>query len=264
MSQTQAAPQITGKMFLFEKPELLNRENHSDLGLDPAKKPFAFCAKIRAVPLTISEMTEACKHYPIVFHSKEQPLPMAILGLGTDVNLFVDDDGNWDRNAYIPGYLRRYPFALAAETGSDRLALVFDTAYEGLSKNSARKLFEGAELSEFAKQALEFARTYEGDRRGTEEAFAALKKYDLVHPQAVQYSAAGSSDPSTLAQYVGIDESKLTALSDEQFLEIRRTGLLPVIYAQLMSMANWRQLISRRMQRFGMTEAEAIKPPQLS
>jgi len=264
MSQTAATPQITGKMFLFEKPELLNIEQHQGLGLDPAQKPFDFCARVRATPLTISEIPEASKHYPVVFHSLEEPLPIAIVGLASDFNLFVDDQGQWERNTYVPGYIRRYPFALASETGGDRMALVFDTAYEGVSATASRKLFENGQLSDFSKQAMDFTRTYESDRRTTEQALKLLKKFEIIQPQTAQYTPAGSSENVAFAQYFGIDEKKLQDLTDEQFLEIRRSNLLPIIYAQLMSMANWRHLISRRMQRFGLTEAEAITPQRLS
>jgi len=265
MSQTQAAPQITGKMFLFERPELLSREQHGELGLDAAPRPFGFCDKIRAVPLTISEITEAAKNYPVVFMSKEEPLPLAILGFNGDLNLFVDDKGNWEDFAYIPGYLRRYPFALAGESGGgDRLALVFDAAYEGVSKSAKRKLFENGQMSEFVKQALEFTRTYEGDRRLTDEVMKGLKLFDLIHPQTAQYTPAGETDPKPFAQYFGIDEQKVLALTDEQYLDLRKMNVLPIIYAHITSMANWRNLIARRMRRLNMTEVEAISGQRLS
>ncbi len=265
MSQTYAAPQITGKMFLFERPELLSREQHGELGLDAAPRPFGFCDKIRAVPLTISEITEAAKYYPVVFMSKEQPLPLAILGFNGDLNLFVDEKGKWEDLAYVPGYLRRYPFALASESGDgDRLALVLDAGYEGLSKTASRKLFENGQMSEFVKQALEFTRTYEGDRRLTDEIMKALNKFDLIHPQTAQYSPAGTNDPKPFAQYFGMDEQKIQALSDEQYLELRKLNVLPIIYAHLTSMANWRNLIARRMRRLNLNEIEAISGQPLS
>lgn len=265
MSQTQTAPQVTGKMFLFERPELLSREHHGELGLDAAPRPFGFCAKIRAVPLTISEIPEASKYYPVVFMSKEEPLPLAIVGFNGDLNLFVDDKGNWEDFAYVPGYLRRYPFALAGESGGgDRLALVLDVAYEGISKAAKRKLFENGQMSEFVKQALEFTRTYESDRRLTDEILKALKKFDLIHPQTAQYTPAGATDPKPFAQYFGIDEQKVLALTDDQYLELRKMNVLPVIYAHIISLANWRTLIARRMRRLNMTEVEAISGQRLS
>ncbi len=265
MSQTPIAPQVTGKMFLFERPELLSRQAHGDLGLDAAPKPFAFCAKIRAIPLTVSEIPEASKYYPVVFMSKEEPLPIAVLGLNSEFNLFVDDNGNWEQQAYIPGYLRRYPFALAGESGGgERMALVMDAAYEGLSRSAGRKLFENGEMSEFAKQAMEFTKTYEQDRRLTEQVMTHLKKFDIIQGQTAQYTPAGASEPRPFAQYFGVDEQRLNALTDEQFLELRRMNVLPVLYSHLISLANWRSLISRRMQRFNMTEIEAVAGQRLS
>jgi hypothetical protein len=265
MSQTQIAPQITGKMFLFERPELLSRQAHGELGLDAAPKPFGFCARIRAVPLTVSEIPEASKTYPVVFMSKEEPLPIAVLGLNSDLNLFVDDAGNWEQLAYIPGYLRRYPFALAGESGGgDRMALVMDAAYEGISPTASRKLFENGEMSEFAKQAMEFTKTYEQDRRLTEQVMTHLKKFDLIQGQTAQYTPAGAAAARPFAQYFGVDEQKLNALTDEQFLELRKMNVLPILYSHLISLANWRNLITRRMTRLGISEAEAVSGPKLS
>ncbi len=264
MSQTPVAPQISGKMFLFERPELLNRQQHGDLGLDAAAKPFAFCANIRAIPLTVSEISEASKTYPIVFMSKETPVPLAILGLGDDLNLFVDEDGNWDGSAYIPGYLRRYPFAFAGEQGGDRLALVIDAAYPGISKSAERKLFKDNEMSDFAKQAMEFTKTYEEDRRLTDRVMNHLKKFDIIESQTAQYTPAGTTETRPFAQYFGVDEKKLDALTDEQFLELRQMKVLPVLYSQLISLANWRQLIARKMRRLNMSELEAVSGRRLS
>ncbi len=265
MSQTPIAPQVTGKMFLFERPELLSRQQHGELGLDAASKPFAFCAKVRAIPLTVSEIPEASKYYPIVFMSKEDPVPLAILGITSDLNLFVDEDGNWEQLAYIPGYLRRYPFALAGETGGgDRMALVIDAAYEGVSRSATRRLFENGEMSSFAKQAMEFTKTYEGDRRLTEQVMTALKKFDIIQGQTAQYTPTGTTEPQPFAQYFGVDEAKLQALTDDQYLELRRMNVLAVLYAQLISLANWRSLIARRMRRLNLTEVEAVTGQRLS
>lgn len=264
MSQTQAAPQITGKMFLFDQPELLNRDQHSDLGVGPSPKPFEFCSKIRAVPLTISEIPEASKHYPVIFMSLQDPVPLAVVGLHNDFNLFVDDEGNWDQGAYIPGYVRRYPFALAGESGGDRMALVIDAGYEGVSRSGVNKLFDNGQMSEFVRQAMEFARTYETDKRLTEQVMAALKEFDIIQTQTAQFTPAGATEPRPFAQYAGVDEQKLREIADDQFLELRRRNVLPILYAHLISLSNWRSLLVRRMRRFNLSEVEAIGIPKVS
>jgi hypothetical protein len=258
MSQTAAAPQISGKMFLFERPELLNRQQHGELGVDAAPKPFGFCANVRAIPLTVSEIPEASKVYPVVFMSKENPTPLAILGLGGDLNLFVDEAGDWEPETYVPGYLRRYPFALAGEQEGNRIALVIDGAFPGLSPRAERKLFENGELTEFSKQAMEFTKTYEEDRRLTEQVMGRLKTFNIIESQTAQYTPAGMTEARPFAQYFGIDEKKLNALPDAQYLELRRMNVLPFLYSQIISLSNWRQLISRKMRRLGISEMEAV------
>lgn len=257
MSQTAQSIQVSGTMFLYQRPELLNSQTHGDLGVRAAARPYGFCASARAIPLTISEIAEASRHFPVVFGSIEELQPLAIVGLLDDVNLFVDESGNWDQFAYVPGYVRRYPFGLAAEQGGDRFALVIDAAFEGIDRGAERKLFSGGALSELSQQAMEFTKTYEADRRLTEQVMKTVKELDLVTGQTAQYTPAGSQTPQSFAQYWGVDERKLAGLSDEDFLKVRRLNVLPVLYAHLLSLGNWRNLLLRRMRRFNMTETEA-------
>jgi hypothetical protein len=257
MSQTAQPLQISGTMFLYDRPELLNVQSHGDLGVRAASRPFSFCSKVRAIPLTISEIAEASRHFPVVFGSQDEPQPLAIVGLQDDINLFVDEDGNWDPYAYVPGYVRRYPFGLAAEQGGDRFALVIDAGFEGVHRDADRKLFTDGQLSDLSKQALEFTKTYETDRRLTEQVFKSVKELNLITGQTAQYTPTGSQTPQAFAQYFGVDERKLIELSDEEFLKVRKLNVLPVLYAHLLSLGNWRTLILRRMRRYGMTEFEA-------
>ncbi|MEO1203397.1 MAG: SapC family protein, partial [Pseudomonadota bacterium] len=118
---------ITGKMFLYEKPELLAPEIHGNLGFTPSERPFEFVRSARAVPLTMIEFGSAQRNFPIIFSNLEDPVPLAVLGLLDDENLFVEDDGKWDPMAYVPGYLQCHPFALASD-GSGRMAVVVDTS----------------------------------------------------------------------------------------------------------------------------------------
>ena len=266
MSETQeAAPELSGNMFLFERPELLTKEQHGNLGVTPPEKPFAFCSKVRAIPLTVSEIPSAMKDYPIVFASMEEPLPLAVVGLVDDVNLFVDEDGKWQDMAYIPGYIRRYPFALANETGGDRLATVIDAAHPGISEGGEVKFFdENGEASESTKQVIDFCREYESDRRLTEHMMQQLKELELVQGQTAHYTPQGETEPKVFAQYFGIDEQRVKDLADDKYLQMRTTGLAGIVYAQLMSLTNWRLLMQRRMNRYGITEDKILEPIKLS
>ncbi|MEM1103202.1 MAG: SapC family protein [Pseudomonadota bacterium] len=247
MSETgAAAPQLSGQVFLYEKPELLMKDKHQGLGLSPASKPFGFAAKVRAVPLTAREFTVAQASFPIVFTTGEGAQPLAVVGIFEDDNLFVGEDGQWERHAYIPGYLRRYPYAFAGDQGSDRMALVIDTQAEMIQSNPQFPFFAGDDLSDSTKQAMEFCKNYEQERRGTTQLMEKLTEYNLLGQQEARFKPDGEEEERVVASYVGVEEQKLRELSPEALVELRDSGMLALIYAQLISMANWRRLLERR------------------
>ena len=84
-----------GSMFLYKQPEYLNREDHADLGWTSPAKPFSFAKEIMSVPLVASEISSAQKHYPVIFTGKDNPVPMAVLSVMKDRNMFVDAQGQW-------------------------------------------------------------------------------------------------------------------------------------------------------------------------
>lgn len=260
MSETQGMgaapgnPQLTGNMFLFERPELLSKEQHGHLGIGSPEKRFGFCAKARAVPITVTEVPVASRDYPIIFLSNENPVLLAVTGLIDDVNLFVDEKGDWESTCYVPGYIRRYPFGIANESGSDRMAVVLDAAFDGLSPNGERPLFENGEPSETTKGAVEFCQAFESDRAMTEEFASRVQALDIISSQTAHFTPKGATEPKVFAEYFGVDEAKLTALTDEQFLSLREGNALAAIHALLMSMTNWRSLLQRRAERFNLSE----------
>lgn len=259
MSEAQAIPQISGKMFLYEKPELLTKEQHGELSMKPIKQPFAFVSKARAVPITLSEVPAAMKDYPLIFMSQDQPQLLAVTGLYDDTNLFVTEDGNWEELCYIPGYVRRYPFGIAAEDNGERMAVVIDRAFEGFAADGETPLFINGEPSEQTKSAVEYCKNYERDRQLTEQFVRILTGLDLIQPQTAQYTPQSGGEAVSFAQYYGIEEKKLAELADDKILELRKNNTLPLIYAFLMSMGNWRLLLQRRAKRFNLTEADIFK-----
>ena len=260
MSEAEALPQVTGKMFLYEQPELLMKEKHGELGLKSASSPFGFAATVRALPITLGEIPSAMKNYPLIFMSNEQPQLLAVTGVYDDFNLFVDDNGKWEDFAYIPAYVRRYPFGVAAEASGERMAVVIDRAFEGLTPEGENRLFENDQMTPQTQAAVEFVKNYEQDRQTTDQFSKILKQHELIQTQAATYTPTEGAEPVAFAQYYGIDEARLKALPDETKLELERQGLLALVYALLMSMGNWRLLLHRRAQRFNLTEQDVFKP----
>ena len=271
MSQTPPAaanPQLEGQMFLFTKPELLTKEKHGGMGISRPDRPFGFAEGVRAVPLTISEVASAMRHFPVIFANQENPVPLAVLGIIDEQNLFVGDDGEWEDGVYVPGYLRRYPFALATDKQSDpnnpRMAIILDEGYAGLKQGGDLPFFDGAgEPSDAMKQAMEYCQQYERDRLMTQQFATKLKEYDLIADQVAQFTPEGG-EARPFARYTGVEEQRLQNLSDDKFLELRRSNILPLLYAQLMSMGNWRMLMDKRARRYGLEGAQVLEPRPVS
>src|ERR1043166_10318828 len=82
------------------------------------KIPPAF-RKLNALPVSLSEFSLVSRDYPLVFVTGDGGqtfVAMAVLGLEPQQNLFLQPDNTWDRRAYLPAYVRRYPFCMATIT----------------------------------------------------------------------------------------------------------------------------------------------------
>src|SRR5690606_2562506 len=96
----------------FKNVVPLSRERHRSLKLRMDGRA-AFAGGTHFVPIAAVELFEAARDYPIVFAGSEDASPIAILGLRAGENLFIDAEGRWAKGAYVPGFVRRYPFILS-------------------------------------------------------------------------------------------------------------------------------------------------------
>ena len=72
---------------LYKRPAPLLAERHAAHRVD-TRIGYGFAAEINSVPLNAVEFVAAARHYPIVFTLGEEPVPVAMLGIGQDRNLF--------------------------------------------------------------------------------------------------------------------------------------------------------------------------------
>src|SRR5688572_28631514 len=120
------APANAALPLLYRGLEPLNSGQHSKMKLKRSQT-IPEVGQIHAIPVTIDEFMHAQRNYPIIFSAGENPVPLALMGLNEGVNTFIDSDGKpLDEGAYMPAYLRRYPFMLAKlRPDSDELSLCF-------------------------------------------------------------------------------------------------------------------------------------------
>lgn len=249
--QPAGIPSLTGNVLLYKNPEPLNLQAHSKLGLKNIDKPFGFVTGSHVVPLTIQEFPIASTVMPIIF-APDRKTPLAVMSARAGENLFVDAaTGQWEADAYIPAFVRRYPFVFAADQQNDNFVVCIDTDAEMISENPDLPLFENNEPSQYTKNAMDFLQDFERQRRSTEEFGQLLNDFDLLEDKTVTYTPNnpdGSPGQTVkVADYVGVSEEKLNALPAAKMLELRQKGALAPIYAHLISLLHWQKLVQRTL-----------------
>lgn len=238
-------------MFLYSKPALLTKEDHGDMGLSKIERPFDFARDIKGLPVVTSEIQTAQKHFPVIFSDFENPMLLTIVGIVDDVNLFVDDDGNWDPGSYVPSYVRCHPFALATRSEGE-YAVIIDEDSDQISNEPEVPFFNEGELSEAIQPRLDLCGTFNNEQKRTKDFCNRVKELGLLNGQRVTQTMSDGTEVK-IADYVSIDPGKLKDLDKDTLQELHVDGSMAAIYGQLFSLENWNRLIARRNLRLGIS-----------
>jgi hypothetical protein len=247
-TQTQGAP------IFYSRPEPLSAAAHAGLGLRRIERPFAFAASSSVVPLIVTEFPQAALSYPIIF-AGEKRQPLAVMGVNQGQNLYVGQEGLFQVGAYIPAYVRRYPFVLAADENREKLVVCIDRDAPMIGDLPDIALFDSAgQPTDYTKGCIEFCNNFEIEVRRTESFLELLIELDLFETRTATFAqpspdGSPSGPPQVVAEFFAVSEEKLRALSDAKLRELLDKGALPQIYAHLTSLYGWDRLINLTIQR---------------
>jgi hypothetical protein len=229
-------------MIFYEKPIALNRDRHRLLKLRPQVGQFGFASTTNSVLMAAAEIVDAARDYPVVFVAAAdgQYVLASLLGLHDRENLFVDRAGQWRAGAYLPAFVRRYPFVLAENDGS-QLTVCVDEGFPGLNEAEGEPLFdeEGKDTG-LLEGAVEFLKRFHAEMKRTRDFTGKLAALGLLEPRTIRVTREGKQE--ALEGLYVVDEQKLRALDDAQVLELFRSGYLPWIEAHLASLGNVERL----------------------
>ena len=263
MTDTTAANaqgQLDGNVLFYSKPEPLSVEMHGKLGVNPVDKPYAFVAAAHVVPMTVTEFAPASLSYPVIFLG-DNKMPVAVMGLRSGENLFVSAAGDFRPDAYIPAYIRRYPFVFANDAPQQRLILCIDRAAPFITEGGQAPLFVDGKPSDYVNQAMDFCNNFEQERLRTESFVKLLSDLDLFEVKEAVFTPRDENgqpgQPQKLADYFAVSEDKLKALPAEKLAELRDNGALGQIYAHLVSLLGWDRLVAMAFERVRQGEAVA-------
>ena len=236
---------------LYSALEPLSSNVHGKMKIRSVEKAPEV-AKTHAIPATVDEFTLLARHYPIIFATGDNPLPLALMGLTEGVNAFMDENGiPLDKNSYIPAYIRRYPFLLARlRQESDELSLCFDPTIDAIGdfEDGERLFDDDGEPSEATKAILQFCEQFETAGQRTGAFVNDLKKSGLLMDGEVAIQPEGAPQPFVYRGFQMVDEEKLRELRGDELRKYTQSGMLPLIYAHLFSLPLIRELFAKQVQ----------------
>lgn len=255
------------EVLFYERPVPLNRESHKDLRLK-AMSDVAFARKAHSIPLACIEFPAAAHDFPVLFAGPdtENANPVALTGVRKDENLLVDAEGHWSKGAYIPAFVRRYPFVLAeksdAEQGND-FAVFLDQESGLLGSEEGERLFnEDGTDSDVMQNVVRFLTDYQSQIQTTRSFMKRLNELDLLVGRNIEIKLPGNN--IVLNGLFVVDEEKLKKLDAQTTQELLRDNTLAWIYAHLFSLTRIDVLLEKLNGRLTPEErakmAEAVKP----
>lgn len=239
---------------MYKKPVPLQSSEHADLRLLPVTD-YSFARSELVAQIVIDEIADVAREYPIVF-PKGSALPVALMGVEKESNAYVGANGEW-LASYVPAQLRHYPLAIArlpdaaqpaaAPGGStvpdapERFVVLIDLDSPLVSTKAGEPLFNAeGKPGPVAAQKMRLMEQMPGRARLTQRLVQAIEAAGLLTERAIRIRRAGEADRHVTGLRV-IDESALNKLDDAVFNQLRASGAIPLVYASLLSWANFRQ-----------------------
>lgn len=191
---------------------------------------YQFAATQHWVPIAADELAAAAVCLPLVYRRDTQGWQvMALLGLEESHNVCVDDQGRW-RNRYVPAALRSQPFLVNLD---DPGVLCIDEGSEWLiDGHGGEALFDDqGNPASFVRQTHEFLKAYAAGCRRLGALVTLLDQAEVLCPLS-------SPLLDGLPTLYGIDETRWYERLGSPLIGRLARGVLPLVYAQLISQTN--------------------------
>lgn len=223
----------------------LQKEKHSQTKINTAS-PFTFAQEQHILPVVVQEFVRVGAEMPIVFikdSASERFDVVAMLGLQTGENLMVAG-GKW-QGFYVPKVLWNHPLVLADDPSKEgQLLVALVESSPMVNTETGHPLFnEDGSESDFLQARIETMREFFQQSQTTRAFTKVLADLDLLVSQTLTIKLEGK--PREITGIYIVDEKKLSSLSDEQLLDLNKRGMMPAIYAHLMSLQQVQRLGER-------------------
>ncbi len=240
MPEAQTSPATPLPLF-FKRVVGVNPQLHSHLKLDRAVG-YGFAHRAQSVPIGLTEFDAVAQHYPILFTTGPNPVPVALLGLREGENLFVRPEGSWQSDAYVPAYVRAFPFIFVEDSDNKNVVVGMEPDAEQIRPDRGLPLFEDGRPSPALNEAVGFCQAFREAVSAAANFGRALEAAKLLEEEeaTVNFTVGGTA---RIRGFKIVKADRLAEVDDATFLDWRRMGYLNAVYAHLFSAGRWGRLI---------------------
>ena len=235
---------MSKQLGIYEKVVPVSSQKHRDWSVKTGVG-YEYAQKTNSVPVIAVEFPVAALEYAIVFAGDKTVMPVAVLGIRNEENLYLKDDGTWDAK-YLPAFLRQYPFVFSSMDDGKKFALCIDEEYSGFNQDGiGERLFDAkGEQTQYLKNVMEFLKKEQTEFQRTRLFCEKVVELDLLEPMTAQFTSK-DGQKIRLGGFKAVSRKRLTELPAEQLSELAKSGVLELIYLHINSMNHVRTLANR-------------------
>jgi len=240
----------------YENATPVTAERHGNWSITK-DSGFAFSRNTHFAPVTAVEFARAAREYPLVFAQEgEQAFPVAVLGLKERENLYITESGEWDA-AYVPAFVRRYPFIFASDAAGEKFTLCIDESFAGCNEegDGERLFLKDGARSAYLDSTLAFLEQYQIQFQLTRAFSDRVRELGLLEPVQANI-ALKSGQRIALGGFLTVNRDRLKSADGDTLSALVKQDHLELLYTHLYSLNNF----SRLMDRFAAETGNAPDP----
>lgn len=220
----------------------VSKEKHADFRVSSSNNLLQFINR-PSLPIYGFELGRLVGDYPLFFSPIEDIYAICML-CSIDPNLgsaFITKKGEWN-GFYPPAILRQQPFTVLLNSEDDQQCIVCLDDQSPMFGEEGEALFDDGEPTDYLNRVTEFVGRLHLEAKKTSLSMQAIQDADLIVPWEINVPRSEGETIQVSDKY-RIDEGKLNALEDRQWIDLKEAGALPIIYAQLFSQGNVNKLV---------------------
>jgi len=229
----------------MSEPIALAFEKHGNLRLND-RNDFTQFKSQYLVPVVLHEFSTLATDFPLVFvrnSSTGDFVPTALMGLREGVNLFCQQP-EWPAT-FIPSTFMLPPFsAHRMQPETDEAVIVIDEESDLLSTSAGEPLFDAdGKFTPYLQKRIDQVIEVTKHSLQSLNLCKYIAKMNLLKTGTLSLQYSASTPKYELEGVYTIDEEAVQKLNDEEYLELRRRGLIPMIYSHLTSLHHLTRII---------------------